>query len=255
MSEQPQKKAKSGRAITHVLAIDVETTGGNVLKNWMPEFAAVFWRIGDRMPTATFYRCLAQPADTEWSPATLAQFWNNLDSGFDGKTPLEALRERQATHTPLADPVHAMDQFVAWARALEDAKAVDEEIIIVSDTTGFDAQWLSVYLARAGYDALETLFGQYRPLRDTNSFYFGMGRKMRKWGSEGVALAALGLTELPDWVKQFAHNHDPLSDANEIAATASFILALAEPVVGAAEPGVDAAEPIATVGSDAGEKE
>ncbi len=78
------------------------------------------------------------------------------------------------------------------ARGLEAAKAAGEEIIIVSDTTGFDAQWLSVYLARAGYDALETLLGQYRPLRDTNSFYFGVGRKMHKWGSEGVALEALG---------------------------------------------------------------
>jgi hypothetical protein len=231
MSEQPPaKKAKSGRAITHVLAIDVETSGGNVLNNFMPEFAAAFWRIGDRTPTATFYRCLAQPAGCEWSPDTMAQFWTNLEKGFDGKTPLEALRERQTVHAPLADPIVAMHDFVAWARGLEAAKAADEEIIIVSDTTGFDAQWISVYLARAGYDALETLMGQYRPLRDTNSFYFGMGRKMRKWGSEGVALEALGLTELPDWVKAYAHNHDPQSDANEIAATASFILAQLEPV-------------------------
>jgi hypothetical protein len=35
---------------------------------------------------------------------------------------------------------------------------------------------------------------------------------------------ALGLAELPDWVKHFQHNHDPQSDANQIAATASFFL-------------------------------
>lgn len=239
MSEQPQKKAKMGRSITHVLAIDVEASGGNVLENWMPEFAAAFWRIGDQKPTATFYRCLAQPAGCTWSPQSMVQFWTNLDKGFDGKTPLEALRDRQAMHEPLADPVQAMHDFVAWARGLEAAKAADEEIILATDTTGFDLSWIAVYLARAGYDGPESLFGQYRPARDTNSFYFGMGRKMRKWGSEGVALEALGLTELPAWVKQYAHNHDPQSDANEIAATASYILALAEPSVDDKQAGAD----------------
>jgi hypothetical protein len=223
-TEQPKKKAKSGRGITHLLAVDVETAGANVLDNWMPEFAASFWRIGDRAPTATFYRCLAQPPGCGWAPETMSQFWTNPEKGFDGKTPLMALAERQAKHSPLCDPIGAMHEFVAWARSLEAAEAVDEEIMIVSDTTGFDAQWLAVYLARAGYQGLETLFGQYRPLRDTNSFYFGMGRKFAKWGSESVALEALGLLELPDWVKQYAHNHDPQSDANEIAATASFFL-------------------------------
>jgi hypothetical protein len=169
MSDQPQKKAKKGRAITHILAIDVETSGGNVLKHWMPEVAGAFWRIGDHKPLATFYRCLAQPLDTEWSEGTLAQFWNNPEKGFDGKTPLQALHERQAAHAPLADPIQAMHDFVAWARALEAAKADDdEEIMIVTDTTGFDAAWLAVYLARAGYDGPETLFGQWRSKRSAS---------------------------------------------------------------------------------------
>lgn len=233
MSEQAPKKKKMGRAITHLLAIDVEATGDNVLEHWMPEFAGAYWRVGDQAPLQTFYRCLEAPPNTSWNPETRAQFWENKEKGFDGKTPLEALEERQKAAGTLCDPIEAMHQFVAWMRVIEAAKADDEEVIIVFDTTGFDAAWMAVYLARAGYGGLETIFGQYRPLRDTNSFYFGIGGKMRKWGSEGVALDALGIKELPAWVLQYAHNHDPLSDANEIAAVASFILSTAEPVAGA----------------------
>lgn len=229
MSEQQHKKKKRGREITHILALDIEATGGNVLKHWMPEFAASYWRIGEQTPTKTFYRCLAQPPDTEWCPSTRAQFWESKEKGFDGKTPLDALCERQKAGE-LCDPIEAMHEFVAWARVLDASKQDGDEVMIVFDTTGFDAAWMAVYLARAGYAGLETLFGPYRPLRDTNSFYFGMGWTMRKWGSENVALEALGINDLPAWVLQYAHNHDPQSDANEIGAVASFILSQAEPL-------------------------
>jgi hypothetical protein len=234
MTEQEPKKKKMGRAITHVVAIDVEATGGNVLEHWMPEFAGSLWRVGDQSPSKTFYRCLEAPPGTTWCPATREQFWENKEKGFDGKTPLEALTERQKA-SKLCDPIEAMHEFVAWMRVIEASKADDDEVMIVFDTTGFDAAWMAVYLARAGYAGLETIFGQYRPLRDTNSFYFGMGWNMRKWGSEGVALEALGVKELPQWVTQYAHNHDPQSDANEIGAVASFILSTAEPVIDASK--------------------
>ena len=224
MSEAALKKAELINAITHIIVFDVETTGPNVLRNWMPEFAGAYWRIGDRAPTETFYRGLLQPPATEWDATTLAEFWNHPDHGFDGMTPLEALLKRQSANVPLADPVQAMKDFAQWVQQLDAAKSSDEEIILVSDTTGFDAQWLAVYLARAGLPGPELLFGEYRPLRDTNSLFFGIAKTIDKWGSERAALAALNIDKMPDWVQQYAHNHDPLSDANSIAASASFLL-------------------------------
>ena len=62
MSSEPEtKKVKRTRVVTHILAHDWETTGMNLLTHWAPEFGAALWKIGERQPEATFYRCPTLP--------------------------------------------------------------------------------------------------------------------------------------------------------------------------------------------------
>jgi hypothetical protein len=231
MTEQAAKKAKKGLVATHMLTLDIETTGPNCMKHWMPEMGAAFWKIGDKEPISTFYRCMSSPSPTHgWSPRTLNDFWNNPAKGVDGLTPFKAYTRRRRAN-PEVTPTVAMNEFVAYARWIDAHLEPGEELIIVVDTAAFDTTFINVYLGSAmpeGPESLPELFGSYRAVRDITSFYFGMGGKLGFQGSESVALAAIEASKMPEWVQKYAHNHDPMSDANAIAAAASFILSKGE---------------------------
>ena len=227
-TDSVSKTVRPDRTVTYILAIDVETTGPNVLQHWMPEFGAVLWKIGEKEPANKFYACLAQPHGTDWDATTLSEFWNNESKGKDGKTPMELYKQRVAKtyQTPHGD---AMALFVKWARDIESSMQKGEKVLIVTDTAAFDTTWMNVYLARTvskhGCDSLNYLFGKYRPTRDIDAFKFGMGKHMKVWGSEQVALSSIdGIDEFPEWVTKHAHNHNPVSDAKNIAAQTAFFL-------------------------------
>lgn len=230
--KQPKKKQRPSHEVTHILVIDVETTGQNAVQNWMPEFAGVVWAIGAEEPVDSFYRVLKCPEGRTWCPVTKREFWEDAEKGHNGKTPMQLYEERRsAAGSEEANPDDAMAEFVAWAQQHErDVKKAGGKIIVVFDTAGFDATWMNVYLGqssqRTDCGSINYLFGQYRPTRDIDSFKFGMGRQLKVWGSEGVGLRAVGasIKGFPDWVEKHAHNHHPLSDAHNIAAQASFFL-------------------------------
>lgn len=236
MSDEPTvKKAKTqdGAAKNHfdidcVISFDVEVTGMNLVKHWMPELGASFWRIGDKQPTKTFYRAIEQPPLTSWCPKTLSQFWNNPEKG-EGKVvaPIVAYNKRRAAAT-IHSPAAAMSDFVDWVREIaRDCEKNGLKVLLISDTDLFDKSWVNYYLSMYCEDKCEYLgdiFGKYTPTRDISAFYFGIGRRLQKHGSVETALSAFGETETPEWVKAYAHNHDPLSDANSIGAAASYIL-------------------------------
>jgi hypothetical protein len=231
------KKAKRARDVTHVLAYDWEMTGMNLHEHWPPEFGAALWKIGEKKPEATFYRCIKQPAGTVWCHKTLDQFWNNPakgaepDKGDAGETPMQSLEKRRAKET-LHELSDVMFDFVAWARTLENSVAGSGGCVVaISDTGAFDGAVTNFNLALYCGDICDNiseLFGPYRPVRDITSFYYGFSKRLQKFGSDETLLDALGEKEFPDWVQAYAHNHDPLSDSNHIGAKASYVLSKCE---------------------------
>lgn len=214
------------RAITHIIAIDIEATGPNTYANFMPEMAASFWRIGDTEPLDTFYAYIAQPQGTEWDEKCRVEFWTNPAKGQNGVTPLSAMNKRQLT-AEVKSPERAMRQFVSWAQRSKEMLGREDTVIVITDTNEFDTAFLNVYLGRHCAELcpnLNVLFGEYRSTRDIDAFYYGMGWQLKKWGAEETALGALNEKALPDWVLAYKATHNPLDDANAIGATASYLL-------------------------------
>lgn len=244
MSESP-KKRKAGeestdvdeskpaprkREITHFIAIDVEATGPNVVKNYMPEMGASFWAVGDSEPLATFYVAIEQPPGTDWDEKTKQEYWLNPAKGKDGKTQM-ALLEARLIRQPLSSPEKAMRDFHRFATLAQEMLGPDDTVIVISDTAEFDTAYANVYLGRHCPELcpnLNLLFGQYRSTRDIDAFYYGLGQRLQKWGAEEVALGSFDEKEFPAWVQRYEATHDPLDDAISIGARASYLLSLCE---------------------------
>lgn len=221
--EVADKKPKLA-PITDVIAVDVETSGPNLVKHFMPEFAGELITIGEQEPRESFYRALQQPNNTGWSSETLKSFWEKPDA--DGVKPITAFDERRKTNK-IHDCYTAMDEFVDWVREMDAAvSAKGGRLLIVTDTAGFDVAWIDTYLSRYSSKAtsLGDILGRYQPTRDISSFMLGVSGAIQTGNSVEAAIQALGLSSEANWGAKFAHNHDPASDAKHIAATASFIL-------------------------------
>lgn len=216
------------RGVKYLLAFDVEATGMSLTQHWMPEFGAAFWKVGDKEPLGIFYRALTQPEGTSWCALTRAQFWDNPKKGANGETPFATLEKRLATRV-LVEPAEAMRDFVDFVQSCNRiAAAAGETMVCITDTAAFDGGVMNYYLSKFCADKctyMGDITGEYRPVRDISGFYYGVGKCLQKYDSVETALEVLGIDKVPDWVKEYAHNHDPLSDACSIAATASFILA------------------------------
>lgn len=223
---EPEKEVPVDEA-THVIAVDVETSGPNLKKNFMPEFSASFLKIGQKTPIGTFYRLLKQPEGREWSQKTLAEFWNKPDAENNNIPPIIGFLEREQREEKV-DLAEAMDAFVDWIRECQkEVEAAKGLLLIITDTSGFDVKWIDYYLSHYSTkaDSLDEALGYYQPTRDISSFMLGVGRKLKAFKSSETAFNVLGTNKEECWGTSFAHNHDPQSDANHIAATASFVLA------------------------------
>lgn len=233
MSTTADKKylqTMSSQPVKYIIAYDVEATGQSSTHH-MVELGAVFWKVGEETPRDTFYAYLG--LDGEWCERTKREFWDNTDQRKDGKTPLQALKERLDAEAPKQQTEEEVaNAFVKWAR--ERNKEVEGDVILVSDTGGFDYLRLSILLEKCTGVAKDAdypdcfpmgplyLFGKYRPTRDTSSFMMGAGGALLKWSSKERLLGAIG--EIPKWVTDFDHSHHPLDDACSIAATFSWVL-------------------------------
>lgn len=248
MTSEPElKKARGAKArrITHVLAFDVEATGPDVLSHRVPELGACVFRIGKwQEPVATWYRAIGDPkgegTPLSWDLTTLQEYWHACNDDapvVDGKkqSRLQMLNVRKKEHG-VVEEEQAMREFIAFAREQNGKLADNEMMVVVTDTAAFDTVWMNVMLSRAAMSdastdrvmSLNYLFGKYRPVRDLTSFYFGVGRKFELWGSEKAATEALAVADLPEEVKRFKHDHNPLNDALSIGATAAYLLNIIE---------------------------
>jgi len=112
-------------------------------------------------------------------------------------------------------------------------------MIFITDTPGFDYQFISDMLGRlkelpeemqsggtAPY-SLNYLFGKYQPVCDINSFYKGVGGVLCKHGSRDRMMDQLNV-QRPQWLVDVedAYDHNPLNDAKAIAGRAAFYLSL-----------------------------
>ena len=220
--------------LTHILCLDVETTGQSPRTSDMLELAACVWEIGSQAPKDRKYYFFGFE-DVKWCPVTWDEFWNNQDKGKDGKTPVQRLRERIRDDGVKATTIgEAAVDFMLWAR--EWYKRTDGKIIVLTDTSGFDYAFVSDMLARIvalpdkAEDktlplSLSYLMGKYQPVRDINSWYLGMGGTLQKYGARDLMVARLDI-EWPDWVLKWDHDHNPQNDCAGIAAKAAYVLSL-----------------------------
>ena len=214
--------------LTHIMAFDVESSGQNPRKFYMVELAVVVWELGKTEPvdSLNFYFGL----DGWWDERTKKEFWHNVAKGSDGKTPMQVLRERLCKEkTPITPEAQAAVRLTSWAR--EWFKKTDGKIMCVTDTPGFDYQFITHMLAcieelpggMQPPSSMNYLFGKYEPVCDINSFYKGIGGTLQKWGARDKMHEKFSV-KYPDWVTKHEHNHDPRSDARSIAAKAVYIL-------------------------------
>lgn len=214
--------------VTHFITVDVEATGPNIIDNFMPEFAASFWEIGDEQPLSTFYRCVSQPPNTKWDEETKSSFWDNPLEGRNKKIPPMVDHLQRMADNKIVSPLEAMLEFLLWVRECNGKLTFPKEsCIILVDTAEFDTSFMNAYLGKyvgATCPNLNRVFGEYRPVRDIDSFYHGCNHLLAPFGAEQSAMSYLAIKQFPAWVDAFKATHDPLADANTIGARASFLL-------------------------------
>lgn len=224
-----QTESVLAEGITHVLVFDVETSGQNPRFFDLVEIAATIWELGAKEPTCELHFFFG--LNKRWCVRTMEEFWNNPEKGVDGKTPMKAMRDRLcAEKTPVASEGEAAMRLTTWAR--DAYRVFGGKIMVVTDTPGFDYQFITHLLAciqelpggtnEQPPSSLNYLFGKYQPVCDINSFYKGVGGSLQKHGARDKMIAKFDI-EYPEWVTQHEHNHDPRSDARSIAAKLSFL--------------------------------
>lgn len=241
--------------IKYLLSVDIETTGQTPITGTMIELAAALVSLESKEVVSTRYYYFGED-DVIWCARTLLEFWNELKMGKDGKTPLELLRERvERDQVPVTTRRDAALDFVTWARNIYDEE--DGAVMAITDTSGFDASFISHLLAehenakewaigKSMPYSLNYLFGEYQPVRDINSFYLGAGGTLKKWGARDAMkqrfakqIAAAGGSADGDpapWAQKFPHDHNPLNDARKIGLWAAFYLTLDQADEESSEP-------------------
>lgn len=219
--------------MTHVLAIDIETTGPGVHSHRMIAFGASIVEVSARKEIDSFRALLPLGDHTNgrpagWDERTYREFWMNSEKRADGQTPLAAIGALYADAGEL-DEATAARNFVAWTRAANARiEAVGGKLVVITDTVSFDTTFINAALDRhTDVPNLIELFGKYRPVRDVSSFYFGVARKTPAqglWGSWNAAVDALAL-ERATLPADASHDHDPMHDARYIALCAAHVYA------------------------------
>ena len=214
--------------VTHILAFDVETTGPNLQTNFCPEFGAALVCVETGWPVWRFHTYCAQPAGRGWDQHTLTDFW------------LVKAREKYddiVTHVTSAPlPQDAMRTFVKAVRLAVETHVPGglKSVIIVSDTAGFDCEWMDSMMPPDAAPSMRSLLDSKvdRPLRDVSSVYFGIAGYMssddvpkdvetgKRPNSYELACKALGVETVKTVCE---HTHNPTDDAVFIAQRAAHI--------------------------------
>lgn len=200
------------------LIIDVETTGRDLLKNDMICFAAVIIDFN----TGKFhdeFKVFLKPKSGKlnWEKRCVDEFWEKKENKENTKITLLNFEKYGVSIE------FGMKQFFDWIN-IKQPKEVLNNLMIYTDTAGFDISWVNRYLSEAdlGTDCCYIIQDQYRPTRDCTSYNFGIARHLPSnglWGSEKQAAKILNFENPENFKEQspFKHDHDPLNDARYIA--------------------------------------
>ena len=179
-------------SIKYYLGIDVETTGQFLSKNAMIGIGCAIFSGESSEPIATFERYLKVPEGRDWELRCKTEFWDKIP-------------ER------LEEPKVVMRDFVVWLDQYGDKYG--NELIILSDTAGFDYSWIDLYLSL--YTDRANIYyngSSYRRIWDTNSAYHDAllmnTGKYEEWNLE---------KKLDCQNEIYSNDHNPLTDAKNIA--------------------------------------
>lgn len=193
----------------YYFAFDVETTGQFLTKNAIIAFGCTVMNENYK-EIDSFEGYMNIPDDRSFEKRCYDEFWSKQ------KEILESIKKK------MQDPKEVMDKFVKWMDCI-DLKYGDD-LIVLSDTAGYDYAWLDMYLSLftdrySLYYRLKDIkdskrIYEYRRTWDTNSMYNGalMEKKNGKfieWNLE---------KELSCQTDKFENDHNPLTDARNIAA-------------------------------------
>lgn len=186
--------------------VDIEASGQHQTKNEMMAIGAC---IGDSKTGEIIdeFQVFLKPHDQDdihWEQRSLDEFW---DKHPDIKK--EVLNKISSVGL---SPNEAMIQFHNWIN--DKPPDVLKDMIIMTDTAGFDIGFLNYYLSFADMPSMNYIIGgKYRPIRDASSFHMGVGMQLPcdgLWDAESAALKRLNAT-LPD--NPYTFSHLPVDDA------------------------------------------
>jgi hypothetical protein len=208
--------------MTHFLSIDVESSGQDMLSNFVVAIGACVLEVARNLVVEpsedTFLVYLEPPPGTSWDAHCLSRFWNRSKHGE--ATPLQQLEEQRRQHG-VWQAAHGIQQFVFWVRRMAFKYP---NLIVISDTASFDFAWIDFYIQRYSpqpriFPSLSYCTGHYRPPRDITSFFAGLARTLPhpSMSAQRIALTALTTLEenpkarFPDF--KVNHDHHPMHDA------------------------------------------
>lgn len=215
--------------ITHYVAFDLEVSGRS--PKWHDLMAIAGHVATDKVGGTvcpTFEAYLGDEDNFRYEKGCKEGFWDKVVDGHDGKTKMDLYLERKKEKGKIYTIKEAMSAVIAWVEQIQSMLKDDERAILVSDAM-FDYIWLSYHLAETqpadGCVTIEYLIdAEFRVAHGADSFNCGVGGDIREYGTEQIALEALGLTEFPDTVEPLDPCHDPLKDAKRTSEIAAFIV-------------------------------
>lgn len=198
------------------VAMDGEWTGDDLALNGMTQFGFAWVDLRGERVLSTFSSYTALDEGVAWNEQTLREFW------LDPLRPQNRVLYERTLEALKSAPTkkQAGVAFMAWFNAC--MKRFGSDGVLLSDTGGND--WARIARILPAGVSFQSIFGDYRPSRDTSSFFMGVAgctTYESVKGSERRALDALGIAQFPD----FGYNelHNPMHDAANIALRFAFI--------------------------------
>lgn len=218
--------------MAHYIFVDIETTGPNLYKNYMPCFAIAVVRVvynsagkickEPKLVHKKKWFVFAPPNTGKgWDQNTLQEFWLKKNKSLYDKIFLKFQQQLACS------PQQAMLEFVNTCRQFCNP-------VLCSDTAAFDFQWIDYYLSHyypsngTGITAA-TLFGTYKAVKDISSYFSGVAGILESRYPHESAMKKHNIDkkEWKDYAKRVncpKHNHDPENDATHIALRSCWLM-------------------------------
>jgi hypothetical protein len=191
--------------ITHLLAIDVETSGMGLRSNFLIQIGAALidYNTGTRVDGFSSY--LQQPENTIWEPRCVEEFWSKHPVVW--KTAQEGI----ATASP---SFIVRQNFIDWVTNA----CKDRNVQIIFDTAGFDQAWMDYFL---GDVSCLYITGKYRQPIDFSSYLCGLTECGFDQNPKKVYCERHVMIDWPKWEEK--HDHNAINDATCIGRDAWYI--------------------------------